>query len=215
MLAKGGFDVLRAALFAGTAGYVDAICFFMLGASFGSGMTGAFAANMTGNLVELGIGAAQGYWARVGWLGAIMLAYLLGIVAARAVLWAGSSARVLLLIEARLIALAATNLLGLAGIPVLALALGAQNQGARHAGLDVNVGFVTGDFQQLGSHLVKGRPPIEPKPAGRPSLILTVLVFYAIGAAVGTFATAVGTVMLTIPAAAVAAAGLLPGRGIW
>ena len=76
------------------------------------------------------------------------------------------------------------------------------------------MGFVTGDFQQLGSHLVKGRPPIEPKPAGRLSLILTVLVFYAIGAAVGTFATAVGTVMLTIPAAAVAAAGLLPGRGI-
>ena len=207
MLAKGGFDVLRAALFAGTAGYVDAICFFMLGASFGSGMTGAFAANMTGNLVELGIAAAQGYWARVGWLGAIMAAYLVGIAAARAVLWAGGSARLLLLIEAGLIALAATNLLGLAGIPVLALVLGAQNQGARHAGLDVNVGFVTGDFQQLGSHLVKGRPPIEPKPAGRPSLILTVLVCYAIGAAVGT-------VMLTIPAAAVAAAGLLPGRGI-
>ena len=185
---------------------------FLLGASFGSGMTGAFAANMTGNLVELGIAAAQGYWARVGWLGAILAAYLVGIAAARAVLWAGGSARLLLLIEAGLIALAATNLLGLAEIPVLALALGAQNQGARHAGLEVNVGFVTGDLQQLGSHLVKGSPPIEPKPAGRLSLILTVLAFYAIGAAVGTLATAVGVPMLAIPAAATAAAGLLPWR---
>ena len=214
MLAKGGFDVLRAALFAGTAGYVDAICFFMLGASFGSGMTGAFAANMTGNLVELGIGAAQGYWARVGWRGAIMVAYLPRNCRRARRPVGGKLGSVRLLIEAGLIALAATNLLGLAGIPVLALAFGAQNEGARHAGLDVNVEFVTGDFQQLGSHLVKGRPPIEPKPPGRPSLILTVLVFYAIGAAVGTFATAVGTVMLTIPAAAVAATGLLPGRGI-
>jgi len=54
--------------------------------------------------------------------------------------------------------------------------------------------------------------PIEPKPAGHPSLILTVLAFYAIGAAVGRFATAVGAAMLAVPATAVAAAGLLTGR---
>jgi uncharacterized membrane protein YoaK (UPF0700 family) len=39
-----------AAPLAGMAGYVDAICFIDLG--------GAFAANMTGNLVAAGIGAA-------------------------------------------------------------------------------------------------------------------------------------------------------------
>lgn len=204
--------MLSAALLAGTAGYVDAICFFLLGATLGGGTSGAFAANMTGNLVEAGITAAQGYWARVLWLGAILAAYLAGIVAARAVLWAGGSSRLLLLSEAALIALAATNLLGLAAIPVLALALGAANQSARHAGLDVNIGFVTGDLQQLGSHLVKGRPPIEPKPAGHPSMILTVLAFYAIGAAVGTLATAVGVAMLGVAAAAIAATGILPER---
>ena len=206
----GGFAV--GALLSGAAGYIDAICFFLLGAALGGGTTGAFAANMTGNLIEFGINAAQGYWGRVLWLGAIMAAYLGGIMAARAVLSGGGSSRLLLLSEAGLIALAATDGLGLAAIPVLALALGAQNQGARHAGLNVNVGFVTGDFQQLGSHLVKGSPPIEPRPAGRPSLILTVLAFYATGAAVGTFATAAGVAMLTIPAAAIAGAGLLPVR---
>lgn len=204
--------MLGAALLAGTAGYVDAICFFLLAATLGGGTSGAFAANMTGNLVEIGITAAQGYWVRVLWLGAILAAYLAGIAAARAISWAGGSSRLLLLSEAGLIALAATNLLGLAGIPVLALALGAANQSARHAGLDVNIGFVTGNLQQLGSHLVKGHPPIEPKPAGHPSVILAVLVFYAIGAAVGTLATEGGVAMLGVAAVAIAATGILPER---
>src|SRR5262249_46607154 len=100
-------SVLCAALFAATAGYIDAVCYFLLGASFGAGTSGAFAANMTGNLVEVGINAAQGYWARALWLGAILVAYLVGVAAARAVLWAGGSSRLLVLIEAGLIALAA------------------------------------------------------------------------------------------------------------
>ena len=46
--------MLWAALLAGIAGYFDAICFLRLG--------GAFAANMTGNLAEVGLAAAQGRW---------------------------------------------------------------------------------------------------------------------------------------------------------
>src|SRR5947207_15133534 len=45
-------DLPWAALLAGIAGYVDAICYLRLG--------GAFAANMTGNLVEVGLAAARG-----------------------------------------------------------------------------------------------------------------------------------------------------------
>lgn len=204
--------MLRAALFAGVAGYIDAICYFLLGASFGADMTGAFAANMTGNLVELGINAAQGFGARVLWLGAVLASFFIGVAAARAVLAIGGSSRLLLLIEAALIAATATNLLGLAEIPFLAVAMAIQNQAARAAGLDINVGFVTGDIQQLGHHLVRGRPPLEPKPAGAPSVILSVLAFYAIGAAVGTFAKAAGVPMLAVPAAVIAVTGLLPGR---
>lgn len=209
---KGRLIVLWAALFAGVAGYVDAICYFLLGASFGAEMTGAFAANMTGNLVEIGINAAQGYWMRSLWLGAVLASFFIGGATARAVLAAGGSSRLLLLIESGLIAAAATDRLGLAGIPVLAVSMAIQNQAARHAGLDINVGFVTGDIQQLGYYLVKGAPPIGPKPVGRPSVILTVLAFYAIGAAAGTFATAIGVPLLAVPAAAVAVTALLPAN---
>jgi hypothetical protein len=43
-------------------------------------------------------------------------------------------------------------------------------------------------------------------------VILAVIAFYAVGAAAGTVAKAVGVPMLAIPAAAVAVTGLLPAR---
>jgi uncharacterized membrane protein YoaK (UPF0700 family) len=204
--------MLRAALFAGIAGYIDAICFLLLRGPFASGLGGAFAANMTGNLVDVGISAEQGDWVRAGWLGGLLLGFFVGVAAARLVLLVGGTSRLLLAIEAGLIALAATGFLDGAEIPVLAIAMAMQNQAARHAGLDVNVGFVTGDIQQLGHHLVPGSPPIEPKPVGRPRVILTLLAFYAIGAAIGALAKGGGAAVLGFPAAAIAVAGLLPGR---
>lgn len=196
--------MLSAALFAGTAGYIDAICYLLLGR--------AFAANMTGNLVELGMRGAQGDWVRAGWLAAVLAAFFVAVPLARLVVAAHGSSRLLLLIEAGLIALAAAGLLGDAEVPVLAAAMALQNQAARHGGLDVNVGFVTGDMQQLGYHLVKGNPPLEPKPVGKPRVILTVLAFYAIGAAAGTVATDRGVVMLGAGAAVIAVTALLPAR---
>jgi uncharacterized membrane protein YoaK (UPF0700 family) len=196
--------MLSAALLAGTAGYVDAICYLLLGR--------AFAANMTGNLVELGMRAAEGEWMRAGWLGAVLAAFSVAVPVARLIAAAHGSSRLLLAIEAGLIALAATGLLDGAAIPVLAAAMAVQNHAARHGGLDVNVGFVTGDMQQLGYHLVRGKPPLQPKPTGRPRVILTVLAFYAIGAAVGTVATDRGIAMLGAGAAVIAVAALLPAR---
>jgi uncharacterized membrane protein YoaK (UPF0700 family) len=64
--------MLWAALLAGIAGYVDAICFLRLG--------GAFAANMTGNLVEVGLAAAQGQWGEAAWCVSLLLAFFLGVV---------------------------------------------------------------------------------------------------------------------------------------
>src|SRR5204862_4200899 len=96
-------DLLWAALLAGIAGYVDAICYLRLG--------GAFAANMTGNLVEVGLSAAQGKWREAVWLVSLLIAFFLGILAARFVLRTHRSPRFSLLLEAAIIALAATGLL--------------------------------------------------------------------------------------------------------
>lgn len=111
--------MLGAALLAGSAGFIDAICYLMLGR--------AFAANMTGNLVEAGIRAAQGDGARAGWLAALLAAFFIGVVMARLVLAAGGSTRLLLLAEAGMIALAATGRLHGAAVPVLAAAMAIQN----------------------------------------------------------------------------------------
>src|SRR6267154_4995143 len=94
-------DLLWAALLAGIAGYVDAICFLRLG--------GAFAANMTGNLVEVGLAAAQGQWGEAAWCVSLLIAFFLGILAARLILRTHQSPRLSLLIEAAIIIMAATR----------------------------------------------------------------------------------------------------------
>jgi uncharacterized membrane protein YoaK (UPF0700 family) len=93
--------LLWAALLAGIAGHVDAICFLRLG--------GAFAANMTGNLVEVGLSAAQGQWGRAAWCVSLLIAFFLGVLAARMILRTHQSPRLSLLIEAAVI-MAATGL---------------------------------------------------------------------------------------------------------
>jgi len=110
--------LLWAALLAGIAGYVDAICFLRLG--------GAFAANMTGNLVEVGLAAAQGQWGEAAWCVSLLIAFFLGILAARLILRTHQSPRLSLLIEAAIIIMAATGILGVAAVPALAAAMAMQ-----------------------------------------------------------------------------------------
>jgi uncharacterized membrane protein YoaK (UPF0700 family) len=197
--------VLWAALLAGIAGYVDAICFLVLG--------GEFAANMTGNLVAIGIDAAAGRWLRAVWIASLPVAFLLGVLAARLVLRAHRSARFSLLIEAVVIALSATGLLGLAAVPILSAAMAMQNEAVRHGVVAVNVGFVTGDIQQLGERLVAETVPAPQSSGGlQAPVILTILVCYAFGAAIGTLASGWGAPALLAPAAVLAGAVLLPER---
>ena len=196
--------VLWAALLAAIAGYVDALCYLLLGE--------AFAANMTGNLIEVGMNAAQGREARAVWLAAVLAAFFLGVLLARLVLNTAGSSRLLLLIEAGLILLAATGRLDGAGTPVLAVAMALQNEAAKHSGLGVNVGFVTGDMQRLGGHVIGAFFPKQPKPEGDPRAILAVLAFYAIGAAIGTVAAFWGAATMGAAAAALAGAALSPRR---
>jgi len=196
--------MLWAALLAGIAGYVDAICYLRLG--------GAFAANMTGDLVEVGLSAAQGKWREAAWLVSLLIAFFLGILAARFVLRTHRSPRFSLLLEAAIIALAATGLLGSAAVPVLAAAMALQNEAVTHGVVAVNVGFITGDIQRLGERLISETTPPPPKRASQAALVLTILVFYAAGAAVGALGSRWNAAALILPAAVLAGSALLPDR---
>jgi uncharacterized membrane protein YoaK (UPF0700 family) len=194
-----------AALLAGIAGYVDAICYIHLG--------GAFAANMTGNLVETGMRAAGGDWRRAGWCVAILVSFVLGVLAARLLLRAQSSPRMALLVECAAIAGAGSGYLGLAAVPLLAAAMAVQNEAVTHGVISVNVAFVTGDLQRLGERLVAETVPgQQPRHEGQRRLILTILCCYAAGAAVGTLGSGWGAPALFCAAAALLLATLLPER---
>jgi uncharacterized membrane protein YoaK (UPF0700 family) len=195
--------MLWAALLAGIAGYVDAICFLRLG--------GAFAANMTGNLVEVGLAAAQGQWGEAAWCVSLLLAFFLGVLAARLILRTHQSPRLSLLIEAAIIVAAATGFLGIAAVPALAVAMAMQNEAVTHGIVGVNVGFITGEIQRLGERLVAETVPGQPgKRETQAPIVLTILVFYAAGAAVGALAARWDAAALILPAAVLAAVTLLP-----
>jgi uncharacterized membrane protein YoaK (UPF0700 family) len=196
--------LLWAALLAGIAGYVDAICYLRLG--------GAFAANMTGNLVEVGLAAAQGQWEKAIWCASLLVAFFLGVVAARLILRTQRSARVSLLVEAAIIVAAATGVLGIAAVPVLAAAMALQNEAVTHGIVALNVGFITGDIQTLGERLVPVAPSEPQKRHAQAALLLTILVFYAAGAGGGALAARWGPAALILPAAVLAGVALLPDR---
>jgi uncharacterized membrane protein YoaK (UPF0700 family) len=194
-----------AALLAGIAGYVDAICYLRLG--------GAFAANMTGNLVEVGLAVARGQWKLAIWCASLLVAFLLGILAARLVLRTQHSARLSLLLEAAIIVVAATGVFGIAAVPVLAAAMALQNEAVTHGIVALNVGFITGDLQRVGERLIPAAEPAEPrKRDNRVALLLTILFFYAAGAAIGALLARWGEGTLILPAALLAATVLLPER---
>ena len=192
-----------AALLAGIAGYVDAISFLHLG--------GAFAANMTGNLVEGGIRAATGDWRRSLWCLSLLPAFLAGVLAAQLLLRAQRSPRLALLIESVMIAAAGTGLLGLAATPLLAAAMAMQNAVVRHGVVAVNVAFITGNIQRLGERLFAKPASGEARhDGGEPRLILAILLCYAAGAAVGTLASGWGASALLCASATLIVAALLP-----
>jgi uncharacterized membrane protein YoaK (UPF0700 family) len=196
--------LLWAALLAGIAGYVDAICFLRLG--------GAFAANMTGNLVEVGLSAAQGHWGNAAWCVSLLVAFFLGVLVARLILRTHQSPRLSLLIEAAIIIVAAGDLLGIAAVPALAVAMAMQNEAVTHGIVAVNVGFVTGEIQRLGERLVAETVPGQRETQA--PIVLTILVCYAAGAAIGALASRWDAAALILPAAVLAGIALLPRHWI-
>jgi uncharacterized membrane protein YoaK (UPF0700 family) len=197
--------VAWAALLAGIAGYVDAVAYLGLGH--------AFAANMTGNLVKIGIAAAEGDASQALWLFAIVLAYLLGVLPGRFLRTRGWQ-RPALILEAAMIAATAFGGLGLAATPLLAAAMALQNEAVRvTAFTGINIGFVTGDMQTLGTLLfAELMPGRRPEGGRKPRIITAILVCYALGAAIGALGTKFLVWPLLVPTAVLIAAAALPPR---
>jgi uncharacterized membrane protein YoaK (UPF0700 family) len=107
---------------------------------------------------------------------------------------------------------AASGQLGAAAVPVLAAAMALQNEAVTHGIVALNVGFITGDLQRVGERLISGAPGEPRKRDTRVPLLLTILVFYAAGAAIGALAAVWGATALVVPAAVLAGAALLPDR---
>jgi uncharacterized membrane protein YoaK (UPF0700 family) len=196
-----------AALLAGIAGFVDAVAYLGLGH--------AFAANMTGNLVKIGIAAAKGDAAQALWLLAIVLAYLLGVLPGRFLRARGWQRRALIL-EAAMIAATAFGGLGRIATPLLAAAMALQNEAVRvTAFTGINIGFVTGDMQTLGTLLfAEIVPGSHPEGGRKPRIITAILVCYAVGAALGALGTKFLAWPLLVPAAVLIGAVALPLHGL-
>jgi uncharacterized membrane protein YoaK (UPF0700 family) len=198
--------VLWAGFLAGIAGYVDAICYLRL--------RHAFAANMTGNLVDIGLAAARGDWPRALWIVAIVCAFIAGIIPARLLLRAKVSVRAVLLLAALLMIPAATGHVAGAAIPLLAAVMAMQNETATHGIVSVNVAFVTGNMQRLGELIATGDKPVTRHFRRYELMIVAVLVFYACGAALGAMAAVWNARALLAAIAALTAAALCPERWI-
>jgi hypothetical protein len=70
-----------------------------------------------------------------------------------------------------------------------------------------------GPSPRLGEHLVaETAPPPPPKGGTQAALVLTILVCYAAGAAIGALSSRWDTALLILPAAMLAGAALLPER---
>jgi uncharacterized membrane protein YoaK (UPF0700 family) len=159
------------------------------------------------------LAAAQGQWREAAWCVSLLIAFFLGILAARLILRTRQSPRSSLLIEAAIVVAAATGLLGIAAVPALAMAMAMQNEAVTHGIVTVNVGFITGDIQRLGERLVAETVPGQArKRETQAPIVLTILVFYAAGAAIGALAARWDAAALILPAAVLAAVALLPQR---
>src|SRR5947207_6027845 len=159
------------------------------------------------------VGGGAGQWKLAIWCASLLVAFLLGVLAARLVLRTQHSARLSLLLEAAIVIVAANGVLGIAAVPVLAASMALQNEAVTHGIVALNVGFITGDLQTLGERLIPAAAGGEPRKRDNPvALLLTILVFYAVGAAIGALLAGWGEAALILPAALLATAALLPER---
>jgi len=168
----------------------------------------AFAANMTGNTVLLGISLAAAQWRAAGWRAAIIAAYCLGLLTARLMVEARRGAVAAMLPAAVLIGYCAFAQVMPRDLLLLAVALGLQNASmTRFGGTRMNTTFLTGDLERLAEGVAgwlrRGRQAEGVGPV--PWLWLA----YAAGALLGAGAEAWLPYPLLVPALLLAAGAAL------
>ena len=185
----------QACVLAVIAGYADTVGFLRFD---------AFAGLMTGNTILLGISLANAQLLRAAIYGAIIAAFLAGVLLARALLQLGAAQWMALTVAAALHV--ACGVLGRRPAALLlALAMGVQNAAApRFGGVSLNTVFITGNLQKLGEGLVAWlwhRRSRAAPPSDGVAIFGLVWLSYAVGAALGAVGNAFLTYPLLVPAA--------------
>lgn len=187
--------MFRASILALVAGYADTIGYVHFH---------AFAGLMTGNTIFLGIELATRQLDRAAYHGAMIAAFLAGVICSRILLrlgarpWAALTAAAILLVVCDFVQKELAALL-------LAVAMGVQNSAAnRFNGVALNTVFITGNLQKLGEELIHWLWPSRDTPRPRTdgvSIFALVWTAYAVGAVLGTWAGEAVSYPLLIPAA--------------
>jgi uncharacterized membrane protein YoaK (UPF0700 family) len=186
-----GAIVLQAGLLAIIAGYADTIGYLHFN---------AFAGLMTGNTIFLGIEVATGEFKRAAFHFMIIVAFLVGVIASRALLRHGMEAWQALVVTSLMLVLCSFVSKDF-GAVLLALAMGNQNAAAnRFNGVALNTVFITGNLQKLGEELVHWVWPHENVRSDGSAIYALVWFSYALGAAVGAAADAFVKLPLLVPA---------------
>ena len=148
-----------------------------------------FAAQMTGNVVLLGIALAHRAWSEGERLLLVIIAFTAGMVLASLFSRSRAGCRASLLVCAAAMAAIAVsdNLSPL--MPLLALCLGGQNAALQNfRGQPINTSFVSGDLQKFANALV-ARLRGDRNQSRLLILIPLLVCCYTAGAAAGTLAT--------------------------
>lgn len=180
------------------AGYVDALAYLK---------SDLFVANMTGNTVLVGIAVAKGQWATLTFRVASVALFFGGAVLGRLVLAMGGGRQwAPLLLEALLVAAAASSPSGDWQALVLAAAMGMQSTAVTQVGgLAVNTVVVTGAIARVAERAadrLRTHPALSAVAAMQGRLQGAAWLAYGAGAALGTLAAKLGWMALFIPAAA-------------
>ena len=195
--------ILRPALLALTAAWVDAIGFLQ---------ASTFAGPMTGNTTMLGLSLAQAKWNHAAWLALTIATFVCTATAARWLARRLRSPRWPILAASALVLAAALSRTMPRDLLLLAAAMALANSASQHYGrLGLNIAFITGNLAKIADAAVDKVAPGPPdQPRSTIPAVAALWACYVLGAAAGTLAQTNLRLPLLPPAALLPLSLLLP-----